>query len=192
MINEKTHNKLITAWKKYGKVYQVRNKRVKQRFEWFDTVAPMLSGLDVLEIGTNAGLTMIEADMYVNTYWGLEPKQEYYKQAIKTIEFMKLKKCLVSPETFKEWFRTSPMKNGINGLILSRVLYWLSDHEVCQIQSMLNNVKVVIVVNGKQPKNKNSFGFHLDENCKDFFVKAGFKWVKSLDHKRLYCGVAWK
>ena len=79
-------DKLIKEWS--GKVYQTKNKRVRERFNYFKRIASDLKDRDILEFGCNAGLFCLPLAKYAKSYTGIEKAEKYYKdeQQVKVLD----------------------------------------------------------------------------------------------------------
>ncbi|MCP4651212.1 MAG: hypothetical protein GY853_14185 [PVC group bacterium] len=195
MITKKLHNKLIKKWSKHGNVYQNRNERVLQRMKWFKNAMHLIEGLDVLEIGCNAGLFAAIAKDKYKTYTGLEKKENYFKQALET-----QKACLLHYAEFLNISLKDIIGGGfkheeINAVILSRVLYHMYDDEIDYLKyQMLPNCRVALVICGTKGKNRthNEYDFTKPNTVGDLFKDVGMKFAVTMKHERFYAGVAIK
>jgi len=191
MINNDNWKKLMQKW--HGRIYQNTNKRVKQRLDWFDSVCPKLKGLDVLEIGSNAGLFATEVAKYAKSYLGIDKKDNYYNQAVVTKKQMKLGENI----RFK-LIKLCDLKEHekYNAIILSRVLYHLDIDEVKMLKDkILPHCKIAIVICGSKPKairKHNNYRFDKPEVVKEFFKEAGMEFCIDMTHERFFAGVAHK
>lgn len=209
MISKELHNKLINKWSKIGKIYQGRNKRVVTRLRWFDKHLTLLDGLNVLEVGCNAGLFAIGICKHCSWYVGLEPKENYYKQALITKEYINHSLGLAPfhadvafffnrglKDYFdkdKNWLMPNKKLMAPNALILSRVLYYLTNEDIEALKVILKTCKYALVFCGSaKDRGNNKYGFHKAENVGKFFEDNGFKFEVDLVHERYFAGVALK
>jgi len=192
MITKKQWAKLLKKWD--GKVYQRPNERVIQRLKWFSKKAKLLKGLNVLEIGCNAGLMAVDANKYVNMYIGSERKEEYYQQALVTKKSCKLEKCTFIKAGFFDAgvFAFENFDNSDTAIILSRVLYHLWDKDVKLVLEYLYACNIAIVICGTKGKGRthNDYDFAKPENVTKFFKSVGMDFKIDYKHERFFCGVA--
>lgn len=169
--------KLIKEWG--GKVYQVKNKRVRERMDYFKKIAPVFKGRDILEFGCNAGLFCLPLAKHAKSYTGIEKAKKYYKQALVTKKYLppEFKFMNMTVEMFLK--RESAFK--YNALILSRVLYYFSDEVIEQISSkVLPKCDVVVIICGLKPKKEcpNNYKFWKPSSCMEFLkdFKCEFRY----------------
>ena len=181
-------NKLLKKWT--GKIYQTKNKRVKERYAFFKENAHIFGGKKVLDIGCNACLftTLIAGQCKV--YVGLEKEDKYYAQGAITIKDIGRKEFFIFNCSFREHLNSTAFQP--NALILSRVLYYLSDDDIGDLRDrILPHVDTVLFVCGAKPKSvvRNSWAFH-DPNSVMLLLK-GFKIDYKWDSERVFfMGVA--
>jgi len=184
-------NSLMEKWAKTskGKVNKVcyqTPRRVGDRLAHFEKhCVPVLKGMKVLEIGSNAGLFGYCIDKVSSAYIGVEPGilisrkkgkgVDYYKQAQITQKEMSAKARFVNA-TVQQF--SSITTNDYDALVLCFVLYHLTTKEVKLLaEKILPKCKVVIIQNRiqKRPTKHNSYKFYKTNNVRKFFEHYGFK-----------------
>ena len=160
-------SKLIKQWP--GKAYQTKNKRVRERMDYFKKIAPDFKDKDILEFGCNAGLFCLPLAKYAKSYTGIEKAHKYYKQALVTGKHL--------PDTFKfmnisaEEFLKEEHRFKYDALILSRVLYYFSEDVVEQIvERVLPRCDIVTIICGLKSKKEcpNNYKFWKPSSCMEF------------------------
>ena len=189
MITKDQHKKLISKFK--GKVYQKVSPRVRERLSWEANMAPLLKNKRVLEIGCNAGIQAIEFSKHVEQYYGIEKKEIYYNQAIITKKEFKLKNV----EFVRMAVEDFALTHNINAIVLSRVLYHLSQHEIEILikANILLQCDIALIFCGSKPKgdrDHNNYKFHKPKNVAKFFKDVGMDFEINLVHDRYFAGVA--
>lgn len=194
MISKKDHEKLINKWHKIGHVYQRRNKRVIQRLKWLGKHLHLLDGLNVLEVGSNAGLFAVDICKHARYYIGMEKKENYYKQSLITMQKIDNGWFYnIGIEDFCDYDCCRIKGLDTDGIVLSRVLCYLSDKDIKVLKSILGDCKVALVFcRSAKDRKKNSYGFHKMENVAKFFEDQGMKFEVDLIHERYFAGVARK
>ena len=159
--------KLLNSWE--GKKYQIPNRRVTERFKYVKKHAKKFEGLTVLDLGCNAALYALPLVDHVKGYVGVEGADKYYVQAVDTVEILGRK-----ARVFKSRIEDLDfMQLDCDALIVSRVLYYLSDECLGRIQEqLLPKCKVVLMINGtrKKKEKRNSWNFW---NC-----EAGVRFLR--------------
>lgn len=177
---------LLKEWP--GKVYQLKNSRVRERYKFVRDNAEHFRNKKVLDIGCNAALfATILADK-VESYWGLEKEGKYFNQANMTVKKIGKQDIRVIKTRFGELNHVL----DVDALILSRVLYYLPDEDIEFLQDKyLPRCNVVLFICGAIEKKKrvNSWGFHNIESI--FTLLKGFeiqhRWSSD---RKLYMGMA--
>ena len=161
---------LLKVWP--NKHYQKPNGRVIERYKYVKRYAPLFEGLDVLDLGCNAALFAIPIIKYARMYTGVEGADKYYEQAVHT------KKLLGSRvNIIKDRIENLRLENSnYRGLIVSRVLYYVSDEAIEVIQKqLLPNCKVVLMINGTRSK-------RVKSNSWDFWKpESGLKFLEGFE-----------
>jgi len=164
---------------------------VRERLSWEANMAPLLKNKRVLEIGCNAGIQAIEFSKHVEQYYGIEKKEIYYNQAIITKKEFKLKNV----EFVRMAVEDFALTHNINAIVLSRVLYHLSQHEIEILikANILLQCDIALIFCGSKPKgdrDHNNYKFHKPKNVAKFFKDVGMDFEINLVHDRYFAGVA--
>lgn len=198
MISKKTHESLIKKWKKHGKVYSIRSKRVIDRMKWLNKHLHLLEDMNVLDVGCNSGLFAIDICKHCNWYIGLEKKKNYYKQSLITKEYINKELGIEPFHTDSVFFLNLGLGDWDryhkpNAVVLMRVLYYLKDKEIDILKEILKNCKYALVFCGSvKDRKNNSYGFHEIQNVGKFFEDQGFKFALDYKFDRGFGGVAIK
>ena len=192
MIDKKTHKKLEKKWLRHHAVYQ-RWNRIETRMPLFLKHVDKFKGLDVLEMGCNAGIYGYEIAKVAKSYIGIDQGKEYIKQAEETKKFFKMDNAEFLNRPVKGFIRDCEkaeqfqiMRYTINALFATFVLYHLSDKETDLIKkTILPRCKLVIIMtrtSKRSPwKKYNSLKLHKIKNVEKYLTGAGFT-CKSTTH----------
>jgi len=173
MIPEEIHNQLIEKWK--GRKYSTR-ERIERRAHHLELLLPLLKGKDVLELGSNSGMTAYDICKYSKSYIGVEPDKDYYEQAQHMKPYL----------TGKASFRHSDLQGfldsyggGTNAFVMCIALYLLSKKEVTLLEErVFPKCEIVIIQErtAKRPSMKkyNPLKLHKPKNIKKLLVENGF------------------
>lgn len=166
--------KISKQWE--GRIYQKWSKE-KHRLLHFVEHAhdKIFQGLNVVDIGCNAGLHALEICRYAQSYLGIEARHEYYLQACKTREFIKNHECNFICANGINYIMEHQPK--IDALLLSFVMYHFTDEEIGKLrETILPNIPLLVVYNRvNRPTIKNSFDFHLYDKMLAFLNSLGYK-----------------
>ena len=164
---------LMSLW--HGKKYQIPNKRVIERYKYVKKCAPHFKDMTVLDLGCNAALFALLVIKYAKEYIGVEGEEKYYLQAQKTAKYLGDKVSIIRSEIESLDFSTL----NVEGLIVSRILYYVSDEAIARIkQQLLPKCKVVLMINGTRKKKHkcNSWNFWKRD--------AGTSFLDSFDQQK--------
>jgi hypothetical protein len=138
----------------------------------------MLLGKHVLEIGCNAGMQIYDIMRYARLYTGLEPDAHYYNQLGHTVEFLYKAPQNISLRSCKLADYLQPYQQIPDAFFGSNILYWLSDHELHLLRTIVlpKCDRVVVLTRMKERSvEKNSFKLNRDFNVATFFITLGFR-----------------
>lgn len=189
MIEMAKWKSLVKEWEtKVGPAYQIP-RRSKDRLTHFcKHCVPHLKGLDVLEIGSNAGIFGHEIAKVAQSYIGVEPankvreakkekpRTDYFKQALITLAAIRQ----FNPNTdFLHDTITEFCKKTFTGnaFVACFALYHFLNHEIDLLKEHVwPRCKVVIIQNRVQdrPKQHNKYKFYKTKNVVRFFEQQGF------------------
>lgn len=169
-LNKNIYNEISSKWK--GKVYEYWG-RMEPRLQLLDKVMPLLKGMDVLEIGSNAGLFGYEINNYAKSYVGVEASEHYHRQALRTAKFMKGNFKFINQKAIRFLKKT---KRKFNAFASFFVLYHLKPKELDLLKSVWKDCFVIINMVRIQNKNLTRNPFRL---CK---YKNIFKLFKDYDN----------
>jgi len=153
-------NKLAKKWS--GKIYQKRNDRVKERMAFIKRNVHLFKDKTVLDVGCNAGLFALPTLTVCKKYIGIEKEDKYFKQLKITHKQVNDSKMEIRNCRFDDLYAPKKDHPEFGGVILSRVLYYLSDADVAYLKNeILSKASAVLVVCGSKAKgwrrNKNDF-----------------------------------
>jgi 2-polyprenyl-3-methyl-5-hydroxy-6-metoxy-1,4-benzoquinol methylase len=182
----------MKRWLKHHAVYQ-RWNRIETRMPTFLEHVKLFKGLNVLEMGCNAGIYGYEIAKVAKSYIGADQGKEYIKQAQETKKFFKMDNAIYVNRPIKGFVRDiqkaeaqNVMPYEINALFATFVLYHLSDKETDLLkQTILPRCKLVIIMTRtakRSPwKKYNSMKLHKIKNVEKYLTSAGFT-CKSTTH----------
>ena len=135
---------LRPVWKKVSKgqkIYQGVNRRLLNTADHIKH----LSGLSILDIGSNQGLLSCLASRYCPKVTGIEVHKGAYKRSLKTKEWMTSKGQNVDHVSFG-WHELCGFDNAenINGILASCVIYNMDDKNIQRFFSLLPQCERVI------------------------------------------------
>jgi len=183
MITDKKWKELVEKWEKIGPVYQIP-RRSRDRLKHFcDNCVPLLKGLNVLEIGANAGVFGYCIAGEAKSYIGVEPgnkisqkkknKTDYFKQAVITEkECDNMGFINVTVKELSDY-----KKLTFDSLVMCYALYHLSDKEIDLLkEKILPHCDLVIIQNREQKRKTkhNSYKFWKSKKVVKFFEKQGY------------------
>ncbi len=192
MIDKKTHKRLEKKWLKHHAVYQ-RWPRIETRMPLFLKHVDKFKGLNVFEMGCNAGIYGYEIAKVAESYVGADQGKDYIKQANETKKFFKMDNAVYVNRPIKgfvrDWQKAAAHQielYKINALFATFVLYHLSDKETTMLkESILPMCKLVIIMTRtakRSPwKSYNSMKLHKIRNVEKYLTGAGFT-CKSTTH----------
>ena len=187
-LTKDKYDKIAAKWKE--KAYQ-RWPRLDIRLRFFSQFAPLFEGMDVLEIGCNAGLYVWEVAHYAKSVIGIDLSDRYMGQAQVTaqhiekfnqnVEFLKM-----STKDFCREIRKGQREAKVNAMYASFVLYHLSNKELAAVaEHILPHCSLVIIQNrtkertnrkkGKDWREHNSQHFEKNSTVITWLEEAGFE-----------------
>jgi 2-polyprenyl-3-methyl-5-hydroxy-6-metoxy-1,4-benzoquinol methylase len=183
MISIEQHKELIKKWAKVQEgagTYQKLTRR--HRLEFFMNHVDKFKGMDVFEIGCNAGLYGYEISQVANSYTGIDKGDYYILQSAITKEYMKNPNVTFYNENVKSFIKRDLLGEApkYNALFASFVLYHLSEKETDRLaETVLPKCDLVIIstrTKKRTPwKKYNPNKFNNPENVKTYLEAAGFK-----------------
>jgi len=181
IIPEFLYNIISKKWDKKIKIYH-RYLVIHQRGNLVKKYLPLLSGLNVLEIGCNSGMMMWSIMKYANSLIELEKQLKYFNQSYITYKSLKKSsKVLLFNDSFKDFIIKYPHAYlDINALYASFVLYHMNKEEIDFLKTkILPLCKTVIIPNRqKERKSKiNPYYLNRDSRIKQLLEDCGFKVI---------------
>ena len=172
MIPIETHKKLMGLWP--GRKY-AEPGRLKKRLHHLELLLPLLSGKDVFELASNAGITAAEITKHSRSYVGVEPDEDYYSQSLIT------KGACYPGRTaqFKNGYLFDHSKEEYNAFVICVALYLLNGKEKDELEKeVFPKCDIVIIQErtARRPVTKkyNRFSFHKPKAIRNFLVENGF------------------
>lgn len=135
--------------------------------------------LNLLDIGSNNGLLSMVASCKFGTVTGVEFKDLYYKNSLKTKKFFKDEGFGVHDIQFKnstlKSYSSKEDSKDINAVLACQVLYHLDDSNIDGLLSILPQVKIFIC-SARKDKNKtnNRFGLFSVKSISNFLEDNKF------------------
>ncbi len=173
MIPEKIHNELMEKWQ--GRKYATR-ERIEKRLHHLELLLPLLKGKNVLELGSNSGITAYDICKYSKSYAGVEPDKDYHEQAQLMESYL--------PDTAH--FMNGTLLDYINvalvdpnAFVMCIALYLLSKEEVSLLEEKIFPKCEIVIIQertAKRPSMKkyNPLKLHKPKNIRNLLVKNGF------------------
>lgn len=182
MINKKEYAELEKKWLKHHEVYQ-RWNRIETRMPLFLKHIDKLKGLDVLELGCNAGIYGYEISKVAKSYIGTDQGECYINQANETKKFFNMTNATFYAKRVKSFIRDCQKHPEsappINALFATFVLYHLNEKETNLIKEyVLPKCSIVIIMtrtSKRSPwKKYNPLKLHEIKNVEKYLESAGF------------------
>ena len=185
MIPEEIHSKLVEKWK--GRKYATR-ERVEERERHLEGLLPLLAGKEVLELGSNAGVTAYDVCKYAKGYVGVEPDKDHYEQALLMMPHLPQGGAFMHG-SLQDYLGSC--EGNHNALIVCIALYLLSRKEVDLLESgVLPKCDVVIIQErtAKRPcrENYNPLKLHKPKNIVKLLERNGFDACVYYSAKKKY------
>ena len=179
MVDLKTHEKLMQQWRKddpTGRIYATP-KRIRPRLDHLEGLLPMVVGMDVVEIGANAGLHAIEICALAHSYVGVEPDATYWRQFETTMSMTERAYPRCSWGLYLDLAHVHPDDlDSADVLVCCVALYLLSPEELRMLQQC-NFDRVIIqerVANRSKPGNRTN-GLHTPGAIAAWVEKLGLR-----------------
>ena len=172
ILTPEKYDSIRSSWK--GDVYQTWGNQLTGTLRHVEC----LDGLDVLDIGCNAGLTTWVISQYANSVCGIERNPHYHAQALQTAKF------ITKPHEFLcgDLANLLPQSSfQANAAFASHVLYLLDDAAVEAIRTqLLPRCKVVLFVSREDKNRVRSAGgiknkLYTHGAIKQFLTASGMK-----------------
>jgi 2-polyprenyl-3-methyl-5-hydroxy-6-metoxy-1,4-benzoquinol methylase len=177
MIDKKIYAKLREMWK--GRIYS--NPCVftgnNNRMEAFRKYKKWIRGMDVLEVGCNAGMFALEMSDVVKSYVGIEREKWYYKQALETQKLISNKDYRFICCTLAD----IPNDLSFNAFVGLYVTYHFSNDDMRAFETRVLpkcNVVFLQVRTNKRKRIKNRYGLESPRRIARFLIANGMNVVK--------------
>lgn len=201
MISMQLHRKLIRQWRTVGdgvSIYQ-NEKRVQRRLPAFCSRVHYFQGLDVLELGCNAGIHGYEISQVAKSYVGVDMGKYFIDQAQFTAVHCK---CPVGFVHAKVKTFLKLMQEGVygpfNALFASYALYHFSGKETDRLQQQVLPICKLAFIRTRTRKrtpfrNYNPYRFEKPKNVARWMETAGLQVVEmSWEEQKRYCDIIGK
>ena len=193
MISKEEYKEIASKWpvmKRDGKVLEPYQHwaRLDFRLRYFCQFVHEMHGLDVVEIGCNAGMYGYEIAKEARSYFGVDISERFIAEANVTKTFIEKFNPNVSflCRSVKGWLRDRQKAKGrgegvpiYNALFASFALYHCSNAELALLeQEILPHCKLVFIqtrtAKRKKMSNHNSWKFWKPSQVSKFLTKNGF------------------
>jgi len=194
------YSHLKKMWKKISpNDYQKVNSRLINSIEAINLEKNTVN-LNVLDIGSNAGLISIVAAQKFNFVNGVERYTSYHKKAILSKRYFNKKGYKINNVKFFNMEFIDYIKNGyhkengINAVVGFQVLYHLNNKDISALEKVLTNSNLAIFGTKKsRGRSNNSLDLRNIKTVKKFLQKNGFLKIAVLNRTSNYSTViGWK